>query len=64
MFMLGPSHVGKIALRSLLFLPELPGPMIASSLFSTEHIGTKGNGYTHGLLKYFDNPDLASNNFT
>jgi len=26
----------------------------------TEHFGTKGNGYTHGLLKYFDNPDLAA----
>jgi len=60
MFMLGITHGGKIALRSSLFLPELKGAMIASSLFSTEHFGTKGNGYTHGLLKYFDNPDLAA----
>ena len=60
MFMLGITHGGKIALRSSLFLPELKGVMIASSLFSTEHFGTKGNGYTHGLLKYFDNPDLAA----
>ena len=60
MFILGITHGGKIALRSSLFLPELKGAMIASSLFSTEHFGTKGNGYTHGLLKYFDNPDLAA----
>ena len=60
MFMLGITHGGKIALRSSLSLPELKGVMIASSLFSTEHFGTKGNGYTHGLLKYFDNPDLAA----
>ena len=60
MFMLGITHGGKITLRSSLFLPELKGVMIASSLFSTEHFGTKGNGYTHGLLKYFDNPDLAA----
>ena len=60
MFMLGITHGGKIALRSSLFLPELKGVMIASSLFSTEHFGTKGNGYTHGILKYFDNPDLAA----
>ena len=60
MFILGITHGGKIALRSSLFLPELKGVMIASSLFSTEHFGTKGNGYTHGLLKYFDNPDLAA----
>ena len=59
-FMLGITHGGKIALRSSLFLPELKGVMIASSLFSTEHFGTKGNGYTHGLLKYFDNTDLAA----
>ena len=58
--MLGITHGGKIALRSSLFLPELKGVMIASSLFSTEHFGTKGNGYTHGLLKYFDNTDLAA----
>ena len=56
----GITHGGKIALRSSLFLPELKGVMIASSLFSTEHFGTKGSGYTHGLLKYFDNPDLAA----
>ena len=60
MFILGITHGGKIALRSSLFLPELKGAMIASSLFSTEHFGTKGNGYTHGLLKYFDNPDLGA----
>jgi len=60
MFILGITHGGKIALRSSLFLPELKGAMIASSLFSTEYFGTKGNGYTHGLLKYFDNPDLAA----
>jgi len=60
MFILGITHGGKIALRSSLFLPELKGVMIASSLFSTEHFGTIGNGYTHGLLKYFDNPDLAA----
>jgi hypothetical protein len=60
MFILGITHGGKIALRSSLFLPELKGAMIASSLFSTEYFGTIGNGYTHGLLKYFDNPDLAA----
>ena len=60
MFIMGITHGGKIALRSSLLLPKLKGVMIASSLFSTEHFGTVGNGYTHGILKYFDNPDLAA----
>ena len=60
MFMMGITHGGKIALRSSLLFPKLKGVMLASSLFSTEHFGTVGNGYTHGILKYFDNPDLAA----
>jgi len=59
LFLLGITHGGKIALRSSLFLPELKGLLLSSSLFSTENFGTFGNGYNHGFLKYFDNPDLV-----
>ena len=38
---------------------NLKGLLLSSSLFSTENFGTFGNGYNHGFLKYFDNPDLA-----
>tara|TARA_B110001454_G_C12719648_1_gene434181 strand:- start:2673 stop:3842 length:1170 start_codon:yes stop_codon:yes gene_type:complete len=58
-FLLGIGHGGKIALRSSLFLNNLKGILLSSSLFSTNFFGTFGNGYTHGFLKYFDNPDLA-----
>ncbi len=58
-FLLGIGHGGKIALRSSLFLPDLKAILLSSSLFSTDHFGTYGNGYNSGFLKYFDNPDLA-----
>ena len=59
LFLLGIGHGGKIALRSSLFMKNLRGLLLSSSLFSTNYFGTFGNGYTHGFLKYFDNPDLA-----
>ncbi len=58
-FLLGIGHGGKIALRSSLFMNDLKGLLLSSSLFSTNFFGTFGNGYTNGSLKYFDNPDLA-----
>ena len=58
-FLLGIGHGGKIALRSSLFMNNLKGILLSSSLFSTNFFGTFGNGYTNGSLKYFDNPDLA-----